>query len=188
MFRTGRGESLARAASQGKSETYRRGRELIEHEHRASRREPASEGIAAAVGAITSCREVSFAAWSNCGRAISRCASRNERLSYRGGKSAVATGVKMSPQQFSARQMLKPPSMKGEDSTMNAPGSARSLRQGSESASASLKQEGGQPRDQLSSLETQLQSKEARLNWMLEAVGRPGHCTRSVNERLTRFP
>ncbi|KAG6610130.1 kinesin-like protein [Phytophthora cinnamomi] len=73
----------------------------------------------------------------------SRIVERNERITNKSGKTNVSGSVRMSPQQFSARQMLKPTSIQDEESSISA--------------------------NQLTTLENQLQSKEARLNWMLEA-------------------
>lgn len=103
---------------------------------------------------------------------------RNERISNKGGKMSSGSVVRMSPQQFSARQMLKPTSTQGAESTISS--SARNLRQDSpshhsieepiERTTNRSNRANDQPRDQLTTLENQLQSKEARLNWMLEAV------------------
>ncbi|KAL4124990.1 hypothetical protein PRIC2_008581 [Phytophthora ramorum] len=111
----------------------------------------------------------------------SRLVERNVRINSKTGNTGGAT-VRMSPQQFSARQMLKPTC---EASNINV--SARNLRQDfqttnstdqiDEAAQGDPKKAGGQRRDQLSTLETQLQSKEARLNWMLEAVRALAVCT-----------
>ncbi|KAG6976651.1 hypothetical protein JG688_00001137 [Phytophthora aleatoria] len=71
--------------------------------------------------------------------------------------------------------MLKPTSNKGEEE-LNIVRQLRQDRQRNnttdqlvEDASGSPGKASAQPRDQLTTLETQLQSKEARLNWMLEA-------------------
>ncbi|KAG2855259.1 hypothetical protein PC110_g17622 [Phytophthora cactorum] len=107
----------------------------------------------------------------------SRVVDRNERSNNKNGKPTATGGstVRMPPQQYSARQMLKPTSNKGEEES----NIARQLRQDRqrnnttdqlvEDASGSPGKASAQPRDQLTTLETQLQSKEARLNWMLEA-------------------
>ncbi|KAG7393754.1 hypothetical protein PHYPSEUDO_004517 [Phytophthora pseudosyringae] len=109
----------------------------------------------------------------------SRLVERNVRINSKSDKSSVAGAaiVRMSPQQFSARQMLKPASILAEESNISA--SARHLRQDphrNNSAERSIdgslgspRKASDQPRDQLTTLENQLKSKEARLNWMLEA-------------------
>ncbi|KAE9028194.1 hypothetical protein PF011_g1689 [Phytophthora fragariae] len=94
--------------------------------------------------------------------------------SNKSGKTSSGTIVRMPPQQFSARQMLKP---QGEESTIST--SSRNFRQDSlsnhsieepiERTTNRSNKANDQPRDQLLNLENQLQSKEARLNWMLEA-------------------
>ncbi|KAF1773922.1 Kinesin-like protein [Phytophthora cactorum] len=107
----------------------------------------------------------------------SRVVDRNERSNNKNGKPTATGGstVRMPPQQFSARQMLKPTSNKGEEE-LNIVRQLRQDRQRNnttdqlvEDASGSPGKASAQPRDQLTTLETQLQSKEARLNWMLEA-------------------
>ncbi|KAJ8561809.1 hypothetical protein ON010_g7870 [Phytophthora cinnamomi] len=107
----------------------------------------------------------------------SRIVERNERITNKSGKTNVSGSVRMSPQQFSARQMLKPTSIQDEESSISA--SARKLRHDTqvnnsteepiERTTNMLTKASDQPRDQLTTLENQLQSKEARLNWMLEA-------------------
>ncbi|KAL3673194.1 hypothetical protein V7S43_000918 [Phytophthora oleae] len=99
-----------------------------------------------------------------------RFVERNERISNKSIKAGGAT-VKMSPQQFSARQMLKPTSTQEEDASIST--SARNFHDSTDQTVYATpngpKKAGEQPRDQLTTLENQLQSKEARLNWMLEA-------------------
>lgn len=102
--------------------------------------------------------------------------------------------MRMSPQQFSARQMLKPTALQG-----NISANTRYIRQNSQtnnsteqlhvvdSASGSPRKADDQPRDQLTTLETQLQSKEARLNWMLEAVRVVAGSIPPTKERLMVF-
>ncbi|KUF88017.1 hypothetical protein AM588_10001678 [Phytophthora nicotianae] len=102
---------------------------------------------------------------------------RNERSNNKNGKTIIAGGaiVKMSPQQFSARQMLKHTLSKGEEES-NVTRQLRQDRQRNnttdqlvDDTSHNQRKMGDQPRDRLTTLENQLQSKEARLNWMLEA-------------------
>ncbi|KAK1947961.1 Kinesin-like protein KIF15 [Phytophthora citrophthora] len=87
----------------------------------------------------------------------SRLVERSERISNKSIKAGGVT-VKMSPQQFSARQMLKP-------TPTSISASARHFHASTDQTVDATEQ----PTDQLTTLESQLQSKEARLNWMLEA-------------------
>ncbi|GMF23919.1 unnamed protein product [Phytophthora lilii] len=88
--------------------------------------------------------------------------------------------------------MLKQTTLQGDES--NASASSRTLRQDLQANSltnqmveGSPRKRNDQPRDQLTNLETQLQSKEARLNWMLEAlVGIPAPLRETQPDPIVR--
>lgn len=102
----------------------------------------------------------------------SRGVERSERIGHKNGKPTATGGaiLKMSSQRVLARQVLKPTSMKAEESSSGLPRQDRQRNNTLADDTARIQRKtGDQPRDQLTTLENQLQSKEARLNWMLEA-------------------